>query len=103
MNISANQLASRPKKVGTLDGKNVMEVVTKGGYHILVAPKGASFETLAVGPHRAVSRHIATKHHKAIQWTELSKGDFLELGDIEHLLPRYEKLTSMMRKNQEEK
>ncbi len=79
-----------------------MEVVTKGGYHILVAPKGNTFETLGVGPHRAVARHIATKHHKSIKWTELSKGDWIAPEDYEHLIPKYEAITEAFRKKQGE-
>ena len=100
MNISASQLAGRPRKVGTRDGGNVMEFSTKGGYHLIVAPKGTSFETLAVGPHRAVARHIAQKHHKDIRWTELSKGDWIDPAHYEHLMPKYEGITNHFRRLQ---
>ncbi len=79
-----------------------MEVVTKGGYHILVAPKGNTFETLAVGPHRAVARHIAAKHHKSIKWTELSKGDWIAPEDYAHLVPKYEQITADLQKREQE-
>lgn len=80
-----------------------MEVVTKGGYHLIVAPKGNSFETLGVGPHRAVARSIAAKHHKSIKWTELSKGDWIDPQEYEHLLPKYEEITLKFRKLQGDK
>ncbi len=102
MNVSANQLKSRPRKVGTRDGGNVMEVVTKGGYHIIVAPKGASFETLGVGPHRAVARHIAKKNNKGIQWLELSKSEDLLATDFQEIVVKYEGITASMRQLQGE-
>ncbi len=84
--------------VGTRDGGNVMEVITKGGLHMIVAPKGTSFETLGTGPHRAVARHIAMGRYKTIKWTELSKGDWIAPEDYQHLLPKYEAMTTHFRK-----
>lgn len=75
-----------------------MEFSTKGGFHIVVAPKGNSFETLGTGPHRAVARHIARKHHKDIQWTDLAKGDWIDPAHFESIVPKYEAITNQMRK-----
>ncbi len=103
MQIEKKQLAGKPKKVGDLDGRAVFSLVTKGGCHLLVAPKGTSFETLAVAPHRAVARHIAMKQHKSIKWQELSKGDWLDPKEFEHILPKYEALTKSLQDRQNKK
>lgn len=100
MNIDARQLAAKPKKVGKKDGKDVMEVSTKGGLHLIVSAKDGGFETLGTGPHRAVARHIAKKRAPEIIWTELSKADHVELEHFEQHLPKYEALTSAIRRRQ---
>ncbi len=100
MNLTPQQLEGRPKRVGTLAGKAVMELKTKGGLNMIVAPaeKGGGWETLGVGPHRAISRHIAEKNHKEIQWTALAKGDWVDPAHFEFLLPRYEAMTADFRR-----
>ena len=102
MDLSKEQLAGKPKKVGTLGSKPVFALVTKGGYNLIVVPKGpTSYETLAVGPHKAVAKHIAAKLNKEIKWTELSKSEDVDPASFAHLLPKYEQLTSELRKKQE--
>lgn len=97
MDLSAKQIDEKPKKVGTLKGRPVYHLRTKGGLHILVAPGGTGYETLGTGPHRAVARHIATKHEPEIVWSELSKSDHVDIEAYELILPRYETLTDDLR------
>lgn len=101
MNIDSKQLASKPRKVGlTKSGKPVMQFATKGGWHMIVAQKGegSNWETLGVGPHQAVARHIATKRNGDITWTELNKADHVDYAHFEILVPRYEAITNEFRK-----
>lgn len=98
MQIDAKQLAGKPKKVGKRDGKDVLEIATKGGLHMIVAPKDGSFETLGTGPHRAVARFIAKKKSPEIQWTSLEKADHIEPEFFQHLLPKYEAMTDAIRR-----
>lgn len=100
MQISRQQMAAKPKKVGKLDGKDVFHLPLKGGLHMIVgaSDKGVGFETLGTGPHPAVARHIATKKHSDIQWTELNKADYVEFEHYENLLPKYEALTTAIRR-----
>lgn len=103
MNITKEHIASK-KRVGTLDEKPVHEVVTTGGLHLIVTAKGGDgFETLGVGPHRAISRHLADKRSQSrIKWTDLSKSDHVELADMAYLLPHWEQVTERVRKLSEE-
>ena len=100
MNISAKQLKGKPKKVGTHDGRDVFALATKGGWNMIVASKGKSFETLGVGSHACVARHIADQKFKDIAWTNLNKADYVPYEDYAHLLPRYEAITDVIRHKQ---
>jgi len=96
MHIDKNQLDGSPIEVGKLRGKPVFKVKTKGGYHMVLTPKDGGFETLGVGPHIAVAKHIASKREKEILW-DINKGDFCPYEDFASCLPDYEKLTERMR------
>lgn len=97
MNLDKNQLAGDPIKIGTLNGKPIFEVVTKGGFYMDIVAKGGSFETLGVGSHKALSRHIASKKEPSIVWTTLAKGDFVPYEDMAFLIPKYEAITDRLR------
>lgn len=97
MNITAKQLVSAPKKIGLFRGESVMALATKGGLHMIVAPKGSGFETLGTGPHPAVARFIADKNHAGITWTGLNKADHIEPEHFATVLPKYEALTERCR------
>jgi hypothetical protein len=98
MNVSANQLKGKPKKVGKHDGRDVFALATKGGFNMIVAAKGQGFETLGSGPHPCVARHIANQKFKNITWTNLNKADFVEFESYAHLLPKYEAITMAIRR-----
>lgn len=83
------------KKVGTLDGKDVIEVETTGGFNMLVVAKGAGMETLGTGPHKCVSRHIASKRYPELRLTDLAKSEYVEPALFQHLLPKYEAMTDL--------
>lgn len=97
MNIEAKQISEKPKKVGILKGKPVFQLRTKGGLYLLVLQKGASYETLGTGPHRAVARHIATQHEPEVVWSDLSKSDHVDIEAFELILPKYQELTDALR------
>lgn len=86
------------RRVGTLEGKDVIEVETTGGFHMLVVSKGAGMETLGTGPHKCVSRHIASKRFPRLQLHELAKGEYIEPSLFQHQLPKYEALTDLCNK-----
>ena len=98
MNIDAKQIDQKPKKVGNLNGKPVFHLRTKGGLHILVMQKNGAYETLGTGPHRAVARHIASKHEPEIVWSELSKSDHVDADAYALILPKYEEMTAALRR-----
>lgn len=95
MDIKKEHIASK-KVVGKLDGKNVFELATTGGLHLIIADKNGKPEAIGTGPHRAVSRYIAEKRNPEIQWTELSKADHIEPIFFQHLIPQYEELTDQL-------
>lgn len=85
------------RKVGTLEGKPVFEVGTIGGLHLIIATRKGKTETLGVGPHRAVARHIAKKREPDFILTDLAKGDDCPEESFSTLLPKYEQITKAMR------
>lgn len=95
MNITEEQLAEKPKAIGTLNGHKIFHVSTKGGFHMVVQPNGTGFDTLGVGPHPAIARHIAQKHQPEIAWTELSKAQYMDPASA--LVAKYEAVTAQFR------
>jgi isocitrate lyase len=95
MNLTENQIKAK-KRVGRIGSNPVVELITKGGLHMIVAAKSGGFETLGVGSHRAVARHIAGQKAD-ITWTELSKADPVAAEHFAHILPKYEALTEQIR------
>ncbi len=85
------------KAVGKVDGSDVMEMATRGGLHLIILNKGGSFETLGVGPHRAVARFIADQNKPGIKWIQLAKSDHVSRESILPLLPKYTSLTNAFR------
>jgi hypothetical protein len=92
MNITERHIASK-KRIGTLNGKPVVEVVTSGGLYMVVYQKSGTVETLGTGPHRAVARYIAKKREPTLEISELSKSDHIEDIQFMALVPKFEKLT----------
>lgn len=101
MDIRAEEVAYT-KRVGKLDGASVFEVGLKGGLHLIcVSRAGKKFEPLGAGPHRAVARHIAKKKtENRIEFTDLSKADWIEPEHFADVLPQYEAMTGALRASQ---
>jgi hypothetical protein len=95
--ITPQQLAGKPKRIGSWKGKDVFEAVTKGGYHLVMGMVGKALETLGVGPHRAIARQIARKNADGMQIDELSKSESAPPETYAHLLPKYEAVTDRLR------
>ena len=95
MNISDKMILSK-RRVGTLHNKPVVELITKGGLHLVVTEKDGKTEIIGSGPHRAVSRYIAEKREPDLVYTELSKSDSLDLASILSVVPRYQDLTEQL-------
>lgn len=85
------------KRVGEDAGDPVHEIATVGGLHLIVAVRKKGTETLGIGSHRAVARHLATKKARALQWTELSKSEHVEERFIQHLIPKWDAVTEAQR------
>lgn len=96
IDISPKHVLSK-KVVGKLNGKPVMEVKTTGGYNLVVTMKGGSVEVLGVGPHRAISRYIAERKEPDLEWTELSKSEYVDPESFMAMVPKYEELTDQFR------
>jgi hypothetical protein len=90
--VTEQHIATK-KRIGTLDGKPVVELMTTGGLYMVVMNKAGVVETLGTGPHRAVARFIAKKREPKLVVTELSKSDWLDEVSILSVAPKYEALT----------
>ncbi|CAB4127175.1 hypothetical protein UFOVP75_74 [uncultured Caudovirales phage] len=89
MHIPASQISFK-KKIGKLGEDPVWELSTHGGYNMVVSTRNGKVNTLGVGPHRAIARHIAMKREPSLVITELSKADHVDAVFFEHLLSKYE-------------
>ena len=96
-----NSEIKKKKLVGSHDGDDVYEVSTVGGLNLILANRKKGPETLGAGSHPAISRWIAEKNAKSIQWTSLVKSEALPLAAFADKLPQYETLTDRFRANQE--
>lgn len=98
MNINENEVESK-KKVGKLNGAPVVEVGLRGGLWLIFAKtNGSKFEAVGAGPHRAVARHIAKKRTEGkIEFSDLSKADYVEPEHFEWCLGTYEAFTDEVR------
>lgn len=88
------------KKVGKVNGKDIFHMKTTGGLHLMTM--GDNGRVIGSGSHRAVARQIAQKTEPDVVWTELSKSDHYALEELQHLLPKYEELTTQLRKMQDD-
>ena len=97
MDINPNEIAYK-KQVGELDGSPILEMGLKGGLSLIIHNKGrGNFTVISAGPHRSVSRHLAKKKtDDKIEWTDLSKADWVEVEHFSDLLPYYEALTDAL-------
>lgn len=95
MNIRSQEIDSK-KKIGTLRGRPVFEIATKGGYHLVCSVQPGGIEYHGSGPHRAVARFIAKKRSPDMLITELSKSDHVEPEHFARLVPQYETMTDQL-------
>lgn len=100
--LTPEQIAHK-KKIGSLKGKPVFEIKTKGGFFVVAAAGDANkkSEILGTGSHRAIARHIAEKNAPEFKIDALEKSDF-ELELYQEFIPYYEKLTDDLRRVQSE-
>ena len=91
------------RRIGRLNTNPIFEVLTTGGLYLNILGKGAGFEVIATGPHQAVARHISMERHPGIEWTELSKSDYVDPQDYLFLLPKYRELAERFRSIQAER
>ena len=97
MQIQAGEVEYK-RQVGKLGSLPVFEIGLRGGLHLIVVPRGKKLEPLGAGPHRAVARHIALKQSDdKIEYTDLSKADWVGPEHFLDVLPRYEALTRRLR------
>ena len=97
-NISKEHISSK-KRVGTLRGRPVIALTTTGGLHMVVCAKtgGGSLETLGVGPHAAVARHIARMKEPELEFSDLCKHDYVDPQYFQDLLPQWLEVTDKFR------
>lgn len=80
------------RRIGTLKGEPVIEVVTTGGLHMVAVQKNGKPFICGAGPHRAVARHLAQKAEKDMVLFELSKSEQVDPAALASIAPKYEAL-----------
>lgn len=98
INITQDQLAKPPKKIGKIGDTPVMEAVTKGGFHMVGCMRKGKWETLGTGSHPALARHVAQTIEPKLEITELSKSDHVDPRHYAALVPGYAEVTQRMRR-----
>lgn len=83
------------KEIGRLHDVPIFEVGLIGGLCLVMKADGKRrAEPLGVGPHRAVARFIAKKRNPEIEYTDLTKSDWLPVDHFRDILPQYEEMTT---------
>lgn len=76
INITKEQLRSAPRRIGKFkNGDAIFEMITKGGFAVILAKTAKGAKVLAGSPHIAVSKHIARTKYDDIEFSELSKAE----------------------------
>lgn len=96
MQVRPGEIADR-KQIGALNGAPVFEMVTSGGYHLIVAVKKDKIDQLGVGPRRAVARFLARKANPELVINALAKSEQLDVADFEQVLPYWENFLAQLR------
>lgn len=91
INIEQKHIASK-KRIGTLHGQPVVEILLKGGLHLITTLKDGKPATIGAGPHRAVARWMAEKNDPDITIEELSKSEEVSLRGIMSVADEYQKV-----------
>lgn len=94
--LTPEHVASK-KRIGNLKDSPIFEILTTGGLYMNILGKGAGFEVISTGPHRAIARFIAEQRYPNVIWTELSKSDWVDPKDFMPLVPKYQELTNRLR------
>lgn len=82
MNIEPKHIASK-RRIGTRkSGEPVVEILLKGGLHLVTTLQDGKPKTIGAGPHRAVARWMAEKNDPDIHIEELSKDEQVSLPGI---------------------
>ena len=97
--IRPQDLAGKPKEMGTLNGDTVLGISTIGGWAMIVCKKSGTggFETLGAAPHMAVARAVAMKMHPKLQLNELSKSEWVPYEAYSDLMDQYLDATKRIR------
>lgn len=96
LSLTPEHVASK-KQIGQLNSAPIFEILTTGGLYLNVLGKGAGWEVISTGPHKAVARFISEQRHPNVVWTELSKSDWVDPADFMMLVPKYQELTDRLR------
>lgn len=95
MEIQERHIKER-KRIGTLKGEPVIEVLTRGGLWMVVCKKNEKPATLGTGPHRAVARYVAQKLNPDMLMTELSKSDHVDEASILSVFEQYKRKAELL-------
>lgn len=95
MNLDAEQLSSK-RIIGKSGGRNVIELVTKGGWHLIVRADASGFQPIGAGSHKGIARFIAKKKDAELELDELSKAESIDDALLEPYIPFWESFTDKL-------
>lgn len=96
MDLPADQIQFK-REVGKLNGEAVCHIAYKGGLNVIAAKKSGRLKLIALGPHQAVAKHLASKYEPDIKWESFAKSEYYPIETYSHLLPKWEKITEEAR------
>ncbi len=96
--LEPKHIDGSPTKIGTVGGKDLMQIRCKGGFYMLVTKKPKGFNILAAAAHPLLARKKVSNDHKDVDFTELSKAEHVPAEHYALLMPDCEELTALLRK-----
>ena len=93
MNIELKHIASK-RRIGTCKGQPVVEILLKGGLHLVTTLQDGKPKTIGAGPHRAVARWMAQKNEPECSIEELSKDEQVSIAGCLSVEAEYQELVN---------
>lgn len=91
MKISLKQLKTDPKKIGHTKDGDLIQLLTKGGFNVIIQKGEKENKIVAMAPHLGIAKQIVLNEAKDAVFYELSK---MEQEFFKHLVPVYAELTN---------
>lgn len=94
IDVKPHHIASKRRIGSRKTGEPVVEILLKGGLHLITTLENGKPKTIGAGPHRAVARWMAEKNDPDITIEELSKSEEITSAGYASVEAEYQQYVS---------